>query len=318
VHTPDWSQVPLPHWWDEQIPLERAITDIPTMLAIQELRFLHGYLRDHFQGRGAVVDLGTFLGAGAAAMASGLRANPRLVAHDHIVHSYDSFEWNNLVNWWKGPLVVGGAPAQLNPQENFAFAAQQNVAPWRDLIQIHEGWVDAQTWSGDPIEFLMVDIMKSRQTTRDVLLGFFTCLQPEISMVYHQDYKFLNTAFIHLSMYRLRHHFLPVYSLPVNALVFRCIRPVSREDALQASDFDDFTIQEMHDAFSYSAYLMQQDYAAIQHYIDVAHLDAFLDCIVYLPLEYRQRAAAEPLFWARLERIFGIDVAGLIKPGVAG
>ncbi len=78
-------------WRDEAYdPKGNGLWEIPTMLTREERKML-SYVAEHmFQGRGAIVDLGCFLGGSSAFLAHGLSRNPS--GRNFQVQSFDLFD----------------------------------------------------------------------------------------------------------------------------------------------------------------------------------------------------------------------------------
>src|SRR4051794_6095291 len=80
-------------WQDLQLP--ELVEHYPTMLAHSERRLLHWMARDVWEGWGAIVDAGCFLGGSTASFASGLRARsepPAGGGSQPPISTYDRFE----------------------------------------------------------------------------------------------------------------------------------------------------------------------------------------------------------------------------------
>ena len=67
-----------------------ALAPIPGQISEAERRFLYWLVRETYVGRGAVVEIGSWLGLSAAHLAAGLRDAGRAGA----LHCFDRFEWD--------------------------------------------------------------------------------------------------------------------------------------------------------------------------------------------------------------------------------
>jgi LPS sulfotransferase NodH len=298
--------VPPAPTWGQLLQLSARITAIPSMISGQETSFLYSYMRDHYQGQGEAVELGSFLGASTAAQAAGLIANPLPATQSRRLFSYDSFIWGGLINWWKHkPRHIGElSPPILQPEDRFEDSYRINVQPWLDRIEVRAGWVNETSWDGAPIEWLFVDIMKSQDTAAVVARTFFPHLLPQVGVLYHQDYKFLDTPWIHMLMYRLRNYFKPWYSVEHGGMVFTCLYPIPMDAIEEAVAFHTYTVHEINNSFAYSLALMGNDVDYQRGYVMISHLDAYLEAIEQTPPETRRTAIQDPLFQARLRQLF--------------
>ncbi len=95
--------------------------------------------------------------------------------------------------------------------------------------------------------------MKTWELANTIIHDFFPALIPGRSIVVHQDFCHHYTYWIHLTMYRLRDYFEPIYDIPFSAsLVYRHIKPIP-EDLLKATyKLESFSEDEINAAFEYS------------------------------------------------------------------
>lgn len=112
----------------------------------------------------AIVELGTWLGAGTAQMAEGLRS--RSDDHQVSIHTFDSFK------------ISASSVAKAKNQGVF-FNDGDDTLPWvksaltnySDLVEFHKGMLDeSTTWSGQPISVFVDDATKYPYT-------FYLCLK---------------------------------------------------------------------------------------------------------------------------------------------
>jgi predicted O-methyltransferase YrrM len=142
------------------------------MLSPEELGFLHFLVRDHWYGRGDILELGPWLGASTVAMARGMR-------REGTLHTVDAFIWQTH--------MADRATIALKPGRSFRPVLEAHLGPLLGRVHIHEERLpdDAsgalrfgETVAGDipvlqledrPIELVFVDGAKS-------WLGFRTLL----------------------------------------------------------------------------------------------------------------------------------------------
>jgi hypothetical protein len=179
-------------WRSVEVP--DAVAAVPSMLSYREFQLLHWLARDYFTGAGRIVDGGSFLGGSTAALASGLAARTD-GSWDAAIASYDLFrvEEYTLADFSASlPDPVVGA--------SFRHAFDANIAPWARHVEVREGDACAIGWSGEPIEVLFLDMVKTWQVNDLVLAQFLPCLMPGRSVIIQQDYLWGSCQWIHLTM----------------------------------------------------------------------------------------------------------------------
>jgi hypothetical protein len=150
----------------------------PTLLADEELDLLHWLTSRYYRRQGAIVDAGCFLGGSTVALASGLAENPA----GGVIHSFDMFatgdEWPDVTFSRFG----------LEPNQCFEDKFRQNLAEYLPAVQIHSGNLLDQSWDGEPIEILFLDICKTPDVHDHATRVWFPRLIPSRSIVIQQDY----------------------------------------------------------------------------------------------------------------------------------
>jgi hypothetical protein len=218
----------------------------PTMLDGPEVRLLKWLARAAYRGDGAIVDLGCWLGGSTAALVDGLRENTRPAARSRRVQTYDRFRWDRLYDRYKLGFTH-------EPGESFLADFERLVAPWRQDVDLHVGDIASAQWQGGPIEILFVDIMKDPSAAKAVALNFFPHLIPNRSYLIHQDFKCDFTFWIHLLMYPLRDHVVPVLNLAdACTVVFQSVAVLNRQVIEAACDFGALSPVDVDAAFDYS------------------------------------------------------------------
>ena len=166
-------------WRDERLPFGRP--GIPTMLSKHERRLLYSLARDYATGEGAIVDAGCFLGGSTSALLSGVRDRPT-AWHGPPIASYDLFR----VEPYTVQKFFAGGPLRVG--DSFLAEFRQNVADFGVPHVVYEGDITEIGWSGEPIDILFLDVLKTWEINDAVLSDFFPCLRPGVSVVVHQDY----------------------------------------------------------------------------------------------------------------------------------
>lgn len=289
--------------WNEDITLDSSVSNIVGMLTQEERRYLHTHMKDLYTGQGEAVELGSFTGSSTGATLSGMALNPRALGKS--LHVYDLFIWDSVViDIYK--MLVQDSELDMRDGDSFQPLFYENIGQWADRVQVYAGDIRTFQWSGQPIEFLFVDILKSPDITKHVISQFFTSLMADVSFVIHQDFKHWYTSWIHMLMYRLREHFEPVYSVANGgSLVFRCIAPISMQECERACAFDEYTEREISDSFRYSLDLISSEEDNARREIKQAWLMQYLRLIQTMGLGNVAEALAAPSVQQHVVKLFG-------------
>lgn len=208
--------------------LRDVIAGHPGMTSWEERWALHEAARTHWAGAGHIVDLGCWLGSLTMPLALGLERNPSFRSHAGRVHAYDSFVWqaNYMDSEWPAHLPME------RPLDGATFlpAFEHLIRPVRQLIDVHQEDLASTRWTGEPIELLSVDAMKSEPVAQRVIAEFYPALIAERSLLFHQDFCHGYTWWIHVHHFLLHEHFELADDLPGSGgLLFRVVRPVTPE-----------------------------------------------------------------------------------------
>lgn len=234
----------------------RQLSAFIGMLTLNEKLFLYNYGRKAFTAEGVIADLGCFVGASTCSLALGLSANPRLAAITQPLHSFDLFLWDKQMHsFFKQPLS-----RVYQEGDPFFEEFRERTAQFAPLITPYRGDIAEIGWSSkQPIECLFVDVMKNWAVCEAVTRDFFPCLIPGKSLLVHQDFCHFYTYWIHLQTYALRDCFAPELAISESSiLVFRCIRSVSEDQAVNASRLSSFSLDDLEAAIEYSLSLVDE------------------------------------------------------------
>jgi hypothetical protein len=218
------------------------------MTTPNEQAYFDWYARQLYTGRGAIVDLGCWLGSTTIPLARGLQGNRTTSG---VVHAYDQFIWEP----WMAETSAGAAlRPRPHERESFQGAFEQLTAPWSGLIVSHAADLSDERWDGGPIEFLLVDAMKSWALSDAIVQNFFPSMLPG-GFILHQDFSHYYTPWVHLVSHRLRDCLRPAYDVPRSAsTVFEVIRPID-----VATLRGEFSRAEVDAAFAWSMDLTPGD-----------------------------------------------------------
>jgi hypothetical protein len=180
--------------WDSRYyELPAFASAVPTMLSDEEGKMLCWLGEHYFQGEGAVVDLGCFLGGSTARLASGLLRS----GHPWTMHSYDMF---TIDEPFKQRYLYSKGYAPPFPGDDMFHVFEKHIASFATGVVPHKGDVEQHPWSKTPIEILFVDLAKTVHSHTFVLENFFPCLIPGRSIIVQQDYIFFQTPWLITAM----------------------------------------------------------------------------------------------------------------------
>jgi len=109
----------------------------------------------------------------------------------------------------------------------------RQVAPIREMLEVHQGDFLTASWPRTPIELLLVDIAKSPQLWARVMTEMFPSLIPGVSLVVHQDYHHPWLPHIHIAMEQLHQHFELIIPRVESSAVFLCKSRITEEEISQ-------------------------------------------------------------------------------------
>ena len=205
-------------WRSVEVP--DASVAVPTMLSYQERQLLHWLARDYVSGAGRIVDGGSFLGGSTVALASGLAARAD-GPWDATIAAYDLFRVEEYTLTY-----FAAALPDPTPGASFRAAFDANIAPWARFVEVREGDAGAIGWSGEPIEVLFLDMVKTWPLNDLVLAEFLPCLIPGRSVIVQQDYLWGYGPWIHLTMELLDGCVEQLDSMPNGSVAYLLTAPV--------------------------------------------------------------------------------------------
>jgi hypothetical protein len=198
-------------------------------------------------GKGEVVELGAWLGAGSAWIAAGVRDS----GVDRKAKVYDRFEakGNHAVkveHWRKNHGV--NEVAEGTPLEQFRI----NLGPLLQYVEPTRAEIGGIKWSGGPVSVLICDAPKRVREISAVLTAFRKALQPGSVMAW-QDFCHFPSYEIPACLYRLRDHIEFVEAVvPGTTMVFRVTKPWGALDVSAAKlDIGVWTPEEITAAWTY-------------------------------------------------------------------
>lgn len=208
-------------WADVELPPE--VLAVPTMLSVRERQLLYWLARYHVNGSGRIIDAGSFLGGSTSALAAGLAARAD-GPWDEMIAAYDKFrvEQYTIDNYGQyfSDCVVGAS---------FLDAFERNLAPWRNVVEARAGDILDSSWTGEPIEILFLDTIKSWVINDFAIRTFFPCLVPGHSIILQQDYLWGFGPWLHITMELLADCVIKLDSMPYGTVAYLLIAPIPQE-----------------------------------------------------------------------------------------
>lgn len=209
-------------------------------------------------GKGAIVELGAWLGASTAYIAAGIRDSGFAAK----VHVHDKFlskpgHERKVQAFYD---QQGGTIPQGPCLEQF----KANLGPLMDYVKVRKGQIEEMQWSGEPIALLITDAPKRVPAISPVLTTLRTALQPGSIMAW-QDFCHFPSYEIPACLYRLREHIEFVEAVvPGTTLVFR-IRSQwhPAEVSLANLSLVRWTPREIHEAWHYWLEVVPAEKAAL-------------------------------------------------------
>jgi hypothetical protein len=220
------------------------------MTTTTEQAYFEEYARSMYTGVGEIVDLGCWLGSTTISLAKGLARNgsPRVASHG--VHAYDQFLWQA----WMDACVRGTEiEGRYKEGDSFLEEFHKRITPWANRIRVHAGDLCDLDWNGGPIEFLLIDVMKSWDLANATVRTFFPFLMPNRSYILQQDFAHFYTSWIHLIHYRFRDYFRLAHIIPYSqSFVFEYVAKLPAHLIDRSFDVSAISMDEVDAAFEHS------------------------------------------------------------------
>jgi hypothetical protein len=171
-----------------------------------------------YSGKGAIVEVGPWLGCSTLHLAAGLERS----GHQGRITSIDKFVW-------VGADFEKKAPLGLQRNDDFQPFFLKNVAPLAHCIRSIRSAVEDVVWDGGPIEILFVDAPKRTKAISGLFKAFAASLMPGALVVF-QDYAHGPSYQLALAIDHLRRHGEPVHVVtPGASVAFRLTRPIAAD-----------------------------------------------------------------------------------------
>jgi hypothetical protein len=158
--------------------LPSSVTSVRSMSSFEDQKYLTWSTAEIYQARGAIVELGCWLGASTVALAEGLRRR----GMNAVIHSIDRFTWE--------PYMEAASHAGLQSGDDFMPLFVEETREYSQWIVPQKQELLDSTWNGGPIEFLFLDSAKSWEAVNAVMKVFGPHLIPGVSRVIVQDFRY--------------------------------------------------------------------------------------------------------------------------------
>jgi hypothetical protein len=205
------------------------------MLGTAEATLFQTMAAELFNGRGTIVDAGSFLGKSAFHLASGMCASPHFVAGRDKVHCFDLFR---VVHYTTIAFFRDRLGLQVGHGASTREVFERQVAPVREHLEVHEGDLHTIAWRREPITILMIDVAKSVGLSSRAIELFFKDLVPGASWVIHQDYHLPWHPYIAVVMSYLAPWFDLVAERVDSSAVFFLKAPIPEQELARAIRYE--------------------------------------------------------------------------------
>ena len=256
------------------------------LTTIAEREYFSRTAASEFRGRGAILDLGSWLGSTTAALAQGLLRNPLPMARNATIQTYDLFRWDSAYD----PFTPPGF--RFSNGECFLTAFKANVKPWLGQINIHEGDLTAKEWQGQ-VELILDDAAKAWTVAQAIWEKFVVNLLPG-GLLIEQDFKHYYCPWLHLVHYRFRDRFELAEDVRDGATTaFRLLRPVALTELAGVFNAAAYSTSDIRASFDWAAALVYPEWrpaiyaAEAMHFVHMGKIDTAREVLSRMSDEQR-------------------------------
>jgi hypothetical protein len=195
-----------------------SVTGVPPIAAMttDAERECYYRLTKEAAGKGAIVELGAWMGASTAYIAAGIRDS----GVQTRAHVYDHFK-SKPGHIAKVQAFYDKEGIDKVPTGPCLETFKDNLGPLNAFVEPHPGEIEVMNWTGGPISLLVTDAPKRVPAISAVMTALRNPLQPGSLMAW-QDFCHFPSYEIPACLYRLRNHLEFVEAVvPGTTLVFR-------------------------------------------------------------------------------------------------
>jgi hypothetical protein len=177
-----------------------------------------------YDGRGVIVEWGSWLGSLTTSYCEGLALNASVPARGKVAYVYDLFRWEE----WCEDQVKGTEHAgKLTIGESFIDYFRTLHRPYERFLDVRSDDLASCGWDGPEIQLVINDAVKTLAIGDNVFRNFLPSLLPGTGLLANQDYLWPTDSFLTVLMYLVRNFFDFEYALPDSCMVvFRCRQPL--------------------------------------------------------------------------------------------
>lgn len=210
-------------------------------------------------GKGAIVELGAWMGASTAYIAAGIR-DSGVETKAHVYDQFISKEGHvEKVRAFYDKRGIDRVP--VGPSLD-AFRA--NLGDLNAYVEPHQGKIEGMNWQGGPIALLVTDAPKRVPAISSVMMGLRDALKPGAVMAW-QDFCHFPSYEIPACLFRLRKHLEFVEAVvPGTTLVFRVKSQWNLAEVTKSAlDLKRWSPEEIADAWHYWLQVVPQEKRAL-------------------------------------------------------
>jgi uncharacterized protein YbaR (Trm112 family) len=174
-------------------PLSEKLKNFPAMLGEEEKKLPAWMSVKAAAMTGTMVELGCYLGGSTMALLEGALNSSATKKEGKLIHSYDLFTANAFMV--EHSLRDHG----VNEGESFLHVYKKLMNDYECHIECHAGNILEQSWKGEPINLLYVDILWDWNINQHVFNNFYSSLRPGSTLI-HQDYVYSWYPWLPVSM----------------------------------------------------------------------------------------------------------------------
>jgi hypothetical protein len=227
------------------------------MTSKSEQEYCARYGREIYSGAGEVVDLGCWLGSTTLSLLEGLLKNPAFVNSARKVYAYDLFIW---FEWMNESTAGTDLLSKYKEGDNFVAEFEKRISKYSSRIEIRAGDLVELGWNDKPIEFLLIDAMKTWELANGIVKHFYPSLIPGKALILHQDFAHHFAPWIHVLQWKFRDYFEFAEEVPRSqTLVFRLVKLIPAELLQRTYGFESFTDEDVNEAFAYAMKLVSAE-----------------------------------------------------------
>jgi hypothetical protein len=227
------------------------------MTSKSEQKYCARYGQEIYSGAGEVADLGCWLGSTTLSLLEGLLKNPAFVNSERKVYAYDLFIW---FEWMNESTAGTDLLSKYKEGDNFVAEFEKRISKHSSRIEICAGDLVELGWNGKPIEFLLIDAMKTWELANGIVKHFYPSLISGKALILHQDFAHHFAPWIHVLQWKFRDYFEFAEEVPRSqTLVFRLVKAIPVELLQPVYGFESFTDEDVNEAFAYAMKLVSAE-----------------------------------------------------------